>query len=208
MEYPTLPVPAIVEAEKFFCPFGCQGDECDEKGYCAHLVGFTTDRETVEPLTELLVWSDRKERWVPTGHLTVNGAHLEQLQDDDVLVNPIVRDKMPRTNQEYDKYSWVSFRVYTNNPDRIPVIIEKKAKLGPRSKAGSFELKHRKTMLEQQLRAPSPDNDIEVNPRKAPRTKANEKVQKEVVAKLEKKSKRISTDATKTDSPPTDPVEI
>src|ERR1700731_3755102 len=117
MDYPTLPMPAAVEAEKYFCPFGCKGPECDERGYCAHLVGFTTDRETVEPLEELLVHSEKKGKWIATGPLTVNGAHKEYLQTDDKLVNPIVRDKDYKTGQEFDKYMWVSWRVYTENPD-------------------------------------------------------------------------------------------
>lgn len=207
MDYPTLPPPSIVEEEKFYCPYGCKGPECDDRGYCAHLVGFTTDRETIEPLTELLRYKSDKEKWVPTGHLTVKLDMLEKVQPDDKVINPIVRDKHPRTNQEYDKYSWVSFRVYTENPDRIPIPVEKKTKVGP-GKAGGFELKHRRQQLEQQLQAPSPDNDIEVNPRKTQRQKANKKAGKEVVAKLERAKSRISTGATKTDSPPADPVEV
>ena len=209
MDYPNLPMPAAVEAEKFFCPFECKGTECDERGYCAHLVGFTTDRQTVEPLEELLVHSDKKDKWLTTGHLTVNGAHLEKLQPEDKLINPIVRDKDFKTGMEFDKYSWISWRVYTNNPDRVPIMIEKPVKIGPRAVDGKFELKARADRLEQQLQAPAPDDDMEVNPRKANRKKSNEKAHAETVATLERtvKKNRISTGQTKEDSAPEETVE-
>lgn len=208
MDYPNLPIPAAVEEAKFYCPYGCKGQECDDRGFCAHLVGFTTDRETVEPLEELLVHSDKKDKWLTTGHLTVNGFHLEQLQPEDKLVNPIVRDKDYRTLMEFDKYTWVSWRVYTENPDRVPIPIERKVPIGPRALDGKFELKHRAVRLEQQLQAPAPDDDLEVNPRKQSRKKANVKAHADTVASLEKKTGRISTDMTKTDSPPEETNEL
>lgn len=33
-----------------FCPFGCTVEDLDDHGYCEHLVGFTTDEQTLEPL--------------------------------------------------------------------------------------------------------------------------------------------------------------
>jgi hypothetical protein len=50
-----------------FCPFGCEDIELDDNGYCRHLVGFTNDRKTMEPLIEDVarqrrnVHGDRKE---------------------------------------------------------------------------------------------------------------------------------------------------
>jgi hypothetical protein len=32
------------------CPFGCEHDDLDDLGYCCHLVGFTSDRLTLERL--------------------------------------------------------------------------------------------------------------------------------------------------------------
>ncbi len=32
------------------CPFGCESDDLDDLGYCRHLVGFTSDRQTLERL--------------------------------------------------------------------------------------------------------------------------------------------------------------
>lgn len=36
-----------------FCPFGCGTHDLDEQGYCRHLVGFTTDGKSMEPLAEV-----------------------------------------------------------------------------------------------------------------------------------------------------------
>ncbi len=33
-----------------FCPFGCEGEDLDHMGYCDHLVGFTNDRKSYEPM--------------------------------------------------------------------------------------------------------------------------------------------------------------
>lgn len=32
------------------CPFGCQERNLDHNGYCKHLIGFTRDKKTYEPL--------------------------------------------------------------------------------------------------------------------------------------------------------------
>lgn len=199
MDYPTPPQPGAVQTDVFYCPFGCKGDQTDEKGYCAHLVGFTTDRETVEPLEELMRWSGDKQKWLATGWLTVNGHNREMRQDADVLVNPIVRDKDHRTKMEYDKYLWVSWRVYTQDPDREPIPVPVVEQTGPRVKEPTFELKSRAKRIEQQLAAPAPDDDLEINPRKRTRHKANEKLKEEATAKAKR---RISTADTKKDSEP------
>ena len=34
------------------CPFGCEVSDLDELGYCRHLVGFTNDGKTMEPMRE------------------------------------------------------------------------------------------------------------------------------------------------------------
>lgn len=33
-----------------FCPFGCEDEEIDSNGYCDHLIGFTNDGKTFEPM--------------------------------------------------------------------------------------------------------------------------------------------------------------
>lgn len=32
------------------CPFGCTMEDLDDNGYCDHLVGFTNDGKTLEPM--------------------------------------------------------------------------------------------------------------------------------------------------------------
>jgi hypothetical protein len=38
------------DAKDTYCPFGCTLEEGNERGYCDHLVGFTTDGKKYEPL--------------------------------------------------------------------------------------------------------------------------------------------------------------
>jgi hypothetical protein len=33
-----------------FCPFNCGLEDLDDLGYCEHLIGFTTDGKTLEPM--------------------------------------------------------------------------------------------------------------------------------------------------------------
>lgn len=35
-----------------FCPFGCEEDDIDANGYCDHVVGFTNDGKTYEPMVK------------------------------------------------------------------------------------------------------------------------------------------------------------
>lgn len=32
------------------CPFGCKDHQLDDNGYCVHLIGFTEDKQTYEPM--------------------------------------------------------------------------------------------------------------------------------------------------------------
>jgi hypothetical protein len=58
MEAYTRPTkPAFSPAqfrEQAHCPFGCRMDDegVDQNGYCRHLVGFTNDGKTMEPLVK------------------------------------------------------------------------------------------------------------------------------------------------------------
>src|SRR5260370_40383744 len=45
---------AALDGEKVnFCPFKCAPEELDEHGYCRHLVGFTNDKKTFEPMVRV-----------------------------------------------------------------------------------------------------------------------------------------------------------
>lgn len=57
------------------CPFGCQVEDLDDNGYCDHLMGFTNDGKTMEPMVK-----DHRERRV------VQGAHPQPVLKKDVLV--------------------------------------------------------------------------------------------------------------------------
>lgn len=190
--------------EKYYCPYGCKANESDARGYCGHLVGFTTDREVLEPITELLRFNSEKGIWYATGHLAVRLTDREMCQPSDEFVNPIIRETIPKTGQEYDKYLWVSFRVYSNDPDREPIpFVEDKKLGGPRVKNPVFQFKSRAKKVQEMLAAPGPDADIQVNPRKAQRAKKN----KEAAATTARMAKRrISTASTAAGEP--DPAAV
>lgn len=57
------------------CPFGCELQDLDDNGYCSHLVGFTNDGKTFEPMMK-----DSRDRRV------VQGDHPEPVLRSDVLV--------------------------------------------------------------------------------------------------------------------------
>jgi len=110
---------------KIHCPFECEAEDCDENGYCSHLVGFSNDMSTLEPLEEQTRYNREEKEWQPTSYMRVNGKKKEEVQDNDKLVNPIVREKDFQSKQEYDRYSWISWRVYSDNPDRQPILCPK-----------------------------------------------------------------------------------
>lgn len=198
MEYPTLKLTEAAEADKYHCPFGCKADQCDAKGYCGHLVGFTTDREIIEPLTEMLRYNSDKGTWYTTGHLSTRLADREMVQPGDVFVNPVVREEIRKTGQQYDKYCWISFRVYSQDPDRQPIPFVEKKRAGPQVKNPTFEFKHRQARLEEALAADGPDADIHVNPRKQQRVNKNKEA---AAASARKGKKRISTAMTASGAP-------
>ncbi len=59
-----------------FCPFGCDGPDLDEHGYCPHLVGFTTDGRTYEP----------RVRRSADGRIITDGSRPKKIQSGDQLV--------------------------------------------------------------------------------------------------------------------------
>lgn len=67
------------------CPYGCTLEDCDDNGYCDHLVGFTTDGKTMEPMVK-----DVKGRRV------VDGAHPEPLAKGDEKMQITVSSRVYR----------------------------------------------------------------------------------------------------------------
>lgn len=100
-----------------FCPFGCvHGADLDEYGYCRHLVGFTNDKKTYEPILPVMLRGADGKGQELSGKLKVYGKasrKVPPLSDDVQLVNPEKQqtiDGIPSIAKE-----WVSDRVYIRN---------------------------------------------------------------------------------------------
>lgn len=63
-----------------FCPFGCEDADLDDHGYCKHLVGFTNDQKTYEPMRE------SKNADGSAGPRKVYGSESKQVLKTDQLV--------------------------------------------------------------------------------------------------------------------------
>lgn len=100
-----------------FCPYGCTA--LDENGYCRHLVGFSDDGKSLEPLEAVRMRSRKDEdgntvagefvRW------RVNGRKRQPVQKGDKLVNP----ETPQLDKGIVTMAkrWVSARVYRDVPE-------------------------------------------------------------------------------------------
>jgi hypothetical protein len=94
------------------CPYGCKGRQLDENGYCRHLVGFTRDKETYEPM---VMRKGRRRIEVP-----MRGTGEFQLGEDkegNPIEEEIMEPDLPRM-QPGDKICRVSdcYRVYRDVP--------------------------------------------------------------------------------------------
>ena len=91
------------------CPFGCADEELDSLGYCVHLVGFSNDDETIEPV-----------KFRKNGIHVVTGRRqfAEEVQKGDKIVNPlrVIKDTS-RPGGAYESNTWVSSRVYRKATD-------------------------------------------------------------------------------------------
>lgn len=74
------------------CPFGCTADDIDEHGYCCHLVGFTNDGRTMEPM-----------KLNEQGKRFVHGAKKEPVLASDQLVQITVSSRVYRKDVEKKK---------------------------------------------------------------------------------------------------------
>lgn len=72
-----------------FCPYGCTPEDLDENGYCRHLVGFSSDDKTMEPM----VMDER-------GRRVVVGSKREPLRKTDKLVLITVSSRVYRDVDE------------------------------------------------------------------------------------------------------------
>lgn len=74
------------------CPFGCGVQQLDENGYCKHLVGFTNDQKSYEPMVRKGGRRVVQCRMEPTGEVHPDEGEpllapkLERVRDTDKLV--------------------------------------------------------------------------------------------------------------------------
>lgn len=108
------------------CPFGCEGADLYERAYCRHLVGFSNDGKTMEPVEKIMAYppvdpdepdAERIPRW--NGNVRVNGRKRQKIQKGDKLVNP-EEVQIIKGARQIAKL-WVSSRVYRKDvPDDPP----------------------------------------------------------------------------------------
>lgn len=80
-----------------FCPFGCPDEDLDQHGYCKHLVGFTNDRKTYEPM----VWDGLRQARVVRVKMTQDKdgkpvPQLEPCQKGDKFVSISISSRVYR----------------------------------------------------------------------------------------------------------------
>ena len=124
-----------------YCPFGCQGTELDDFGYCHHLLGFTNDKKTMEPVGNLYrAFKDGTP--YDTGWKTVGGSGV--IEPGDVFINP-ERVQKDTNGMSHLTKLWVSDRVYRRG--------DKPAEIAaPPGKANQlFELQAKKRELQKKL---------------------------------------------------------
>lgn len=100
----------MLEAEiKNHCPYGCES--VDERGYCRHLVGFTNNGKTLEPIIYI-----KDKDGEQTGLVVVRGGKKTQpVEKGDKLVNPTHIQKDVQ-GLLHNANEWVSSRVYRDLP--------------------------------------------------------------------------------------------
>lgn len=100
----------VLDAEiKNHCPFGCQ--EVDERGYCRHLIGFTNNGRTLEPIIQI-----KDKEGELTGLVVVRGGKkTQEVLKGDKLVNPVHIQKDAQ-GLLHNANEWVSSRVYRDVP--------------------------------------------------------------------------------------------
>lgn len=101
------------------CPFGCTEKQIDDHGYCRHLVGFTNDKATYEPM--LRVEGGRRRVQVPMVIDREESAGMEQGEQ-------ILKPDLPKC-QKGDQFVQIStsWRVYR---DVVAVKVEASKKAG------------------------------------------------------------------------------
>lgn len=106
---------ALEKTVQNHCPFGCKTADLEDHGYCHHLLGFTNDRDTYEPVNVLY---RRMEDGTPydTGFKITSGK--KDCPVDAVYVNP---ERLQVENGvAHMAKAWVSDRVYLEDVTKVP----------------------------------------------------------------------------------------
>ncbi len=94
------------------CPYGCGQEDLDENGACRHLVGFTNDGKTFEPL----IVGQRGLRVVDANRFDqetgLYSRNVMSIQAGDELVNPEFLQMDQQGGGTHKTKKWVSARVY------------------------------------------------------------------------------------------------
>lgn len=93
------------------CPFGCQAGDLDDHGYCFHLMGFTDDKKTYEPVAPIYRTTEDGTPF-NTGFKIVQGR--QECLPTDTFVNPQRPQQVAGIIHMAD--AWVSARVYRARP--------------------------------------------------------------------------------------------
>jgi len=93
-----------------FCPFGCTAEKLDEHGYCNHLIGFSNDKVTYEPMVRHRA-NGRRVVQVRTKPV---GQEYDDLGNVHAVVKPVNEECLPT-----DKFVQIttSWRVYRKLPN-------------------------------------------------------------------------------------------
>jgi len=131
---------ALSKTARNYCPLGCVAEELDEYGYCHHLVGFTADRKTLEPIAPLYRTMNDGTPF-NTGFKTVTGS--QPCQEGDLFINP-ERPQVVHGITHMAK-AWVSDRVYRRRERPAEELAI------PPEPSQLFQLQARKKELERKL---------------------------------------------------------
>lgn len=104
--------------KKNYCPFGCTKEALDEYGYCRHLIGFSADGKTFEPIRQLVRNDFKTGKAVETGYPQVIGVQtrgqvLPAVKPEDHLVMKTEVQDVDGLRRVANK--WNSYRVYREN---------------------------------------------------------------------------------------------
>src|SRR5580658_7945052 len=110
------------------CPFGCGFKDLDEAGYCVHLIGFTDNGKTYEPMVRETVLDKRTGKLRATGRKVVRCRMVQvgtvpelDPETDETVMVPIfepIQEKLQKGDQLVRIST--SYRVYRATQGQAP----------------------------------------------------------------------------------------